>query len=80
MYQLTTSTSTSTSIKRLSDGAFIPNDPGNRDYAAYLAWVEEGNMPDPAPVPEPAPVLTTEQKLNAAGLTVAELKELFGLT
>jgi hypothetical protein len=28
MYQLTTSTS----IKRLSDGAFIPNDPGNRDY------------------------------------------------
>ena len=76
MYQLTTSTS----IKRLSDGAFIPNDPGNRDYAAYLAWVEEGNMHDPAPVPEPAPVLTTEQKLEAAGLTVAELKELFGLT
>ena len=75
-YQLTTSTS----IIRLSDGAFIPPDPGNRDYAAYLAWVEEGNMPDPAPVPEPAPVLTTEQKLNAAGLTVAELKELFGLT
>lgn len=30
--------------------------------------------------PEPAPVLTTEQKLEAAGLTVAELKELFGLT
>jgi hypothetical protein len=76
MYQLTTSTS----IKRLSDGAFIPNDPGNRDYREYLAWVEAGNMPDPAPVLEPAPVLTTEQKLNAAGLTVAELKELFGLT
>ena len=75
MYQLTTSTS----IKRLSDSAFIPPDPGNRDYAAYLAWVEEGNMPDPAPVPEPAPVLTTEQKLEAAGLTVAELRELFGL-
>ena len=34
----------------------------------------------PAPEPEPAPVLTTEQKLEAAGLTVAELKELFGLT
>jgi hypothetical protein len=31
------------------------------------------------PKPEPAPVLTTEQKLEAAGLTVAELKELFGL-
>jgi hypothetical protein len=75
MYQLTTGTS----IKRLSDGAFIPPDPANTDYAAYLAWVEEGNMPDPAPVPEPAPVLTTEQKLEAAGLTVAELRELFGL-
>jgi hypothetical protein len=78
MYQLTTSTS----IKRLSDGAFIPNDPGNRDYREYLAWVEAGNMPEPAPAPpepEPAPVLTTEQKLEAAGLTVAELKELFGL-
>jgi hypothetical protein len=75
MYQLTTSTS----IKRLSDSAFIPPDPGNRDYAAYLAWVEEGNMPDPAPVLEPVPVLTTEQKLEAAGLTVAELRELFGL-
>jgi hypothetical protein len=75
MYQLTTSTS----IKRLSDGAFIPPDPANTDYAAYLEWVEAGNTPDPAPVPEPAPVLTTEQKLEAAGLTVAELRELFGL-
>lgn len=32
------------------------------------------------PAPEPTPALTTEQKLEAAGLTVAELKELFGLT
>jgi antitoxin component HigA of HigAB toxin-antitoxin module len=31
------------------------------------------------PQPPPPPVLTTEQKLEAAGLTVAELKELFGL-
>jgi hypothetical protein len=31
------------------------------------------------PQPEPTPVLTTEQKLEAAGLTVAELKELFEL-
>jgi hypothetical protein len=35
--------------------------------------------PTPTPEPEPVPVLTTEQKLEAAGLTVAELKELFGL-
>jgi hypothetical protein len=76
MYQLTTSTS----IIRLSDGAFIPPDPANTDYAAYLEWVEAGNTPEPAPAPEPVPALTTEQKLEAAGLTVTELKELFGLT
>jgi len=66
-------------IKRLADDAFIPLAEGNTDYQAYLAWLDEGNTPLPAPEPEPAPVLTTEQKLNAAGLTVAELKELFGL-
>lgn len=57
----------------------IPPDPANTDYQAYLAWQEEGNTPIPAPEPEPAPELTTEQKLAAAGLSVAELRELFGL-
>lgn len=74
-YQLTISDM----ILRTADGVFIPPDPSNTDYAAYLAWLDEGNTPEPAPAPEPAPVLTTEQKLEAAGLTVAELKELFGL-
>jgi hypothetical protein len=75
MYQLTTGST----ILRLTDNAFIPPDGGNRDYREYLDWLEAGNTPEPAPEPEPVPELTTEQKLEAAGLTVAELRELFGL-
>ena len=32
-------------IRRLSDGANIPPDPSNTDYAAYLEWVAKGNTP-----------------------------------
>ena len=36
------------SLQRVSDNAFIPMNPDNTDYQAYLAWVEEGNTPLPA--------------------------------
>jgi len=75
MYQLTTGDT----ILRLTDNAFIPPDPGNTDYQQYLKWLEEGNTPlPPDPIPEPEP-LTPQQKLEAAGLTVEELKDLLGL-
>lgn len=40
-------------ILRNEDHASIPLDPDNRDYAAYLAWVEAGNTPEPAIAPTP---------------------------
>lgn len=45
MYQLTESTL----IRRLSDGAIIPADPTNADYAAYSRWLAESNAPLPVP-------------------------------
>lgn len=41
------------SITRLSDGASIPADPDNNDYAQYLRWVDAGNTPEPADAPDP---------------------------
>lgn len=38
-----------TSFIRLSDGAFVPNDPsGGADYRELKAWLDAGNTPAPA--------------------------------
>jgi hypothetical protein len=40
-------------VIRAIDAAVIPNDPDNRDRAAYTAWLALGNVPDPYVMPTP---------------------------
>ena len=62
-YQLTASEEPCAVIREI-DGACIPPDPANRDYAEYQQWVMDGNVPDPyVPPPVIEPVPTPEQQI-----------------
>jgi hypothetical protein len=44
-YQYLVCTDGSPTVIVRSDGAFIPTDPLNIDFQAYLDWLDEGNEP-----------------------------------
>lgn len=80
MYQLT---QFGAGVVRLSDGALIPEDPGNVDWRAFCEWRDEGNKAlaaDPLP---PAPVrdvdtvapATHDELLGFKAMTPAELEQ-----
>ena len=72
-YTYTWSDAEKTSLKREdADGnvAFVPTDPGNRDYAEFLAsGATAADYVAPPTPPEP----TLQEKLAAAGLSAADL-------
>lgn len=63
-------------IVRIEDGAFIPADPANSDYATYLAWVAEGNTPQPTdPVVPVVPASVTMRQARLALLQAGLLTQ-----
>jgi len=62
MYQ---QTKTDSGVVRVIDGAFIPPDLSNRDYAAYLEWVAQGNVPEPFEPPFVDPAEAARAEIEA---------------
>jgi hypothetical protein len=58
-YQLT---ATDSIVFHAPDQLWIPDDPANRDWVEYQAWLEEGNEPDPYVEPPPVPPKPTSEQ------------------
>ena len=66
-YTLTSSTlATDAQAVQRSDGAWIPPDPGNIDFQAYLTWLAVPNTPNPAPVVSTVPQTITDRQFFQA--------------
>lgn len=61
------------------DDGYIVGPEDATAWAEYQEWLAAGNTPAPVPTPPPPKELTPKEKLEAAGLTIDELKSLLGL-
>ena len=71
-------TGTVSSIKRLTDGAFIPCAPDNSDFQQFLEWNKTGKLDYETPIePKPQePVETLEEKIRKIAIEeIAKDKE-----
>jgi len=78
-YTYTWANAEKTSLKRKDEKgnvAFVPVAEDNRDYREF---VSSGATAKKYVAPKPPAPLTAEEKLQASGLTVEELKGLLGL-
>jgi hypothetical protein len=57
---------TDKSVRRLVDGAVIPNAAGNSDWVRFQEWVAEGNTPQPADQPPPPLDLSNSDNVEKA--------------
>ena len=82
MYQLYKNTNGDDNVMRFNEDGSITSfapDPSIPDYQAYLAWLSEGNTPNPYVPPPPAPEPTIEEKLASVGLSIDDLKTALGI-
>lgn len=63
-----------------SDGLYVPIDPNNGDYVAFLAWETAGNTPTAYQPPAPNPVSTIAASTRSRALTQAKQKAAQGDT